>query len=96
MKLEQVRIKGLWHEYDIDWKLYPDVNILVGGNGTGKSASPIVVTAPTGSISPPTRFSINHPLCRGSESALPVCGILLPFRFPDNIPSKSFPVLLRL
>lgn len=37
MKLEQVRIKGLWHEYDIDWKLYPDVNILVGGNGTGKS-----------------------------------------------------------
>ena len=35
--LERIEIKGLWGRYDVDWKLNPDVNILVGENGTGKS-----------------------------------------------------------
>jgi ABC-type cobalamin/Fe3+-siderophores transport system ATPase subunit len=35
--LKQVRIEGLWNRLDINWDLHPDVNILVGENGTGKS-----------------------------------------------------------
>ena len=35
--IESIEIKGLWGRYDVDWKLNPDVNILVGENGTGKS-----------------------------------------------------------
>jgi predicted ATPase len=35
--IERIEIKGLWGRYDVDWKLNPDVNILVGENGTGKS-----------------------------------------------------------
>lgn len=35
--IERVEIKGLWNRYDVDWQLNPDVNILVGENGTGKS-----------------------------------------------------------
>ena len=30
MKIERIKIEGLWHEFNIDWSLYPDVNILVG------------------------------------------------------------------
>lgn len=37
MKLKKIEITGLWHEKDFSWDLNPDVNILVGGNGTGKS-----------------------------------------------------------
>jgi len=35
--LERLQIEGLWGHYDVDWQLHPDVNILVGENGTGKS-----------------------------------------------------------
>lgn len=35
--IERIEIKGLWGKYDIDWQLHPDVNILVGINGSGKS-----------------------------------------------------------
>ena len=35
--IERIEIKGLWNRYDVDWQLNPDVNILVGENGTGKS-----------------------------------------------------------
>lgn len=35
--LERIQIEGLWGRYDVDWRLHPDVNILVGENGTGKS-----------------------------------------------------------
>ena len=35
--IERIEIKGLWGRYDVDWKLNPDVSILVGENGTGKS-----------------------------------------------------------
>jgi predicted ATP-dependent endonuclease of OLD family len=35
--IDKVEIKGLFGRYDVDWKLNPDVNILVGENGTGKS-----------------------------------------------------------
>ncbi len=35
--IDRIEIKGLWGRYDVDWKLNPDVNILVGENGTGKS-----------------------------------------------------------
>lgn len=35
--IKQVTIKGLWDKFDLDWELNPDVNILAGGNGMGKS-----------------------------------------------------------
>ena len=35
--LERIQIEGLWGRLDMDWQLHPDVNILVGENGTGKS-----------------------------------------------------------
>ena len=35
--IDTVEIKGLFGRYDVDWTLNPDVNILVGENGTGKS-----------------------------------------------------------
>ena len=35
--LERIQIEGLWGRVDVDWHLHPDVNILVGENGTGKS-----------------------------------------------------------
>ena len=37
MKLKEIKISGLWHQYDFSWNLESDVNILVGGNGAGKS-----------------------------------------------------------
>lgn len=35
--LEYIKIEGLWNHFEVDWQLHPDVNILVGENGTGKS-----------------------------------------------------------
>jgi ABC-type cobalamin/Fe3+-siderophores transport system ATPase subunit len=35
--IQQLEIKGLWDLYDVHLKLSPDVNIIVGDNGTGKS-----------------------------------------------------------
>lgn len=35
--IQQVDISGLWQRYDILWNLNPDVNILAGINGSGKS-----------------------------------------------------------
>ncbi len=35
--IKHVNIKGLWNKYDISWELRPDVNILSGLNGAGKS-----------------------------------------------------------
>ena len=35
--IQQLDIKGLWGLYDVHLKLNPDVNIIVGENGTGKS-----------------------------------------------------------
>ncbi|MDD5216193.1 MAG: ATP-binding protein [Methylococcales bacterium] len=35
--IEKVEISGLWQRYDITWNLNPDVNILAGINGSGKS-----------------------------------------------------------
>jgi predicted ATP-dependent endonuclease of OLD family len=35
--IEKVEIKNLWGKYDIDWKLNPNVNILIGINGSGKT-----------------------------------------------------------
>lgn len=37
MKLNKIEIIGLWHEYNLTWNLKKDVNILVGGNGAGKT-----------------------------------------------------------
>lgn len=37
MKLKKIEINGLWHEQNIEWSLNHDVNILVGGNGVGKT-----------------------------------------------------------
>lgn len=37
MKLRKIEISGLWHEFNLVWNLEPDVNILVGGNGAGKT-----------------------------------------------------------
>lgn len=35
--IKYVHIKELWGQYDVNWRLNTDVNILVGENGTGKS-----------------------------------------------------------
>ena len=37
MKLKKIEITGLWHEFNVKWNLEPDVNILFGGNGAGKT-----------------------------------------------------------
>ncbi len=36
-KITRVEIQGLWDRYDLVWNLRPDVNILAGVNGSGKS-----------------------------------------------------------
>ncbi len=35
--IQKVEILGLWDKFDIEWNLHPDVNILAGGNGSGKT-----------------------------------------------------------
>lgn len=35
--IKQVKISKLWKKFDIEWNLHPDVNILAGGNGSGKT-----------------------------------------------------------
>ncbi len=35
--IQKIEIKGLWSKYNIEWELHPEVNILAGANGTGKS-----------------------------------------------------------
>ena len=35
--INSIDIKGLWGDTDLRWELLPDVNILSGGNGSGKS-----------------------------------------------------------
>jgi predicted ATPase len=36
-KIKKVEIKGLWNRFDLSWTLNPDVNVLSGINGSGKS-----------------------------------------------------------
>jgi recombinational DNA repair ATPase RecF len=36
-KISKVEIKSLWRKFDLVWNLNPDVNILSGINGSGKS-----------------------------------------------------------
>ncbi|MBL7785254.1 MAG: AAA family ATPase [Chitinophagales bacterium] len=36
-KISKVEIKSLWKRFDLTWSLQPDVNILSGINGSGKS-----------------------------------------------------------
>ena len=35
--ISKIEIKGLWGKYDLEWNLQPDVNVLSGINGSGKS-----------------------------------------------------------
>ncbi|TGO01931.1 hypothetical protein PN36_34220, partial [Candidatus Thiomargarita nelsonii] len=35
--IKKIEIEGLWGKYHIEWHLNPDVNILAGINGSGKS-----------------------------------------------------------
>ena len=35
--IRRIEIEGLWHRYNIAWDLRPDVNILAGVNGVGKT-----------------------------------------------------------
>jgi len=35
--ISKVEVKGFWNKYDFSWDLNPDVNILAGANGSGKS-----------------------------------------------------------
>ena len=35
--IKRIEIKELFHQYDLKWDLNPDVNILVGINGIGKT-----------------------------------------------------------
>jgi ABC-type lipoprotein export system ATPase subunit len=36
-KISKIEIKSLWNRFDLEWNLHPDVNILSGINGSGKS-----------------------------------------------------------
>jgi energy-coupling factor transporter ATP-binding protein EcfA2 len=36
-KISKVEIESLWNRFDLTWNLHPDVNILSGINGSGKS-----------------------------------------------------------
>ena len=36
-RIARVEIKSLWNRFDLTWNLNPDVNILSGINGSGKS-----------------------------------------------------------
>lgn len=35
--IRRIEVHGLWHRYDVGWDLRPDVNILSGLNGVGKT-----------------------------------------------------------
>ena len=35
--IKRIEISKLWDKFDVEWNLHPDVNILAGGNGSGKS-----------------------------------------------------------
>ncbi len=35
--ITKVEISGLWDKFDFEWNLEPDVNVLAGVNGSGKS-----------------------------------------------------------
>lgn len=35
--IQQIRVSGLWGVSDLEWELSPEVNILAGSNGSGKS-----------------------------------------------------------
>lgn len=35
--ISKIEIKGLWGKFDLEWNLQPDVNVLAGINGSGKS-----------------------------------------------------------
>lgn len=37
MKIHSIKINGLWGLYSLNWELHPQVNILTGANGSGKS-----------------------------------------------------------
>lgn len=45
MKIEKIEIKGLFGKKDICWKLNPQVNVLVGENGSGKSTILAIIQA---------------------------------------------------
>lgn len=42
--IEKIEIEGLWEKYHIEWHLNPDVNILAGINGSGKSTVLNIIT----------------------------------------------------
>ena len=42
--IQRIEIKGLWGRFNIQWDLRPDVNILSGINGVGKTTIPVSYT----------------------------------------------------
>lgn len=36
-KIEKIEIEGFWHRFDAVGQFSPDVNIIIGKNGTGKT-----------------------------------------------------------
>lgn len=38
MKIKEFRVYGFWGKYDVRWEMKPNVNVLVGINGLGKSS----------------------------------------------------------
>jgi predicted ATPase len=52
--ISKVEIKSLWGRFDLTWDLNPDVNVLSGINGSGKSTilECIIWSIVTGSLSP--------------------------------------------
>ena len=36
--IRKIEIQGLWNICDLSWELTPEVNVLAGSNGSGKSS----------------------------------------------------------
>jgi predicted ATPase len=56
-KITKVEIKKLWGRYDLVWNLHPDVNVLSGINGSGKSTILKIISDSVSKLSFPDRYS---------------------------------------
>lgn len=60
--IKRIEIHGLWHRFDIAWDLRPDVNILAGINGVGKTTilnrSVLYLEQTSGEVKPDERNGV--------------------------------------
>jgi energy-coupling factor transporter ATP-binding protein EcfA2 len=58
--IAKVEIKNLWFKYDLEWNLDPEVNILSGINGSGKSTILECIINLTNLLTPNYAVLVNH------------------------------------